>query len=289
MSQKWHRVTIASQTSQSKVLQESSCGWPKFLVLIVLVVVRNVIGRFGKRRAPYDVQSSGATNTDMENDHNQLDTQAVADIDLVQSAKQGDISAFEELVRRHTKRVFTIASHITRSYEDAEEVSQETFLKVCCYLKSFEEKAQFGTWLTRIAVNTALTKVSRSKFVQIVTDQEPNPNPRSTADDVPDWRPNPEELYSQQQLRQQLRHALEQLPLSYSTVFLLRDMQGLSVTETASALQLSIPAVKTRLLRARLQLREILSKSVIPNIEWVRTLAIEPDRLCSATFSTSCR
>lgn len=249
--------------------------------------MRDVTGRFGDRRAPYDVQSSGATNTDMENDHNQLDTQAAADIDLVQSAKQGDISAFEELVRRHTKRVFTIASHITRSYEDAEEVSQETFLKVCCHLKSFEEKAQFGTWVTRIAVNTALTKVSRSKFVQIVTDEEPNSDPRSTADDVPDWRPNPEELYNQYQLRQRLRHALEQLPRSYSTVFLLRDMQGLSVSETASALLLSIPAVKTRLLRARLQLREILSRSVIPTWTGGRPRAIEPDRPCSATYGTS--
>ena len=90
----------------------------------------------------------------MENDQNQLNTQSAADIDLVQSAKQGDISAFEELVRRHTKRVFAIASHITRSREDAEEVSQETFLKACRHLKGFEGKAQFGTWLTRIAVNT---------------------------------------------------------------------------------------------------------------------------------------
>jgi RNA polymerase sigma-70 factor (ECF subfamily) len=200
----------------------------------------------------------------MKNDHNQLDMQAAADIDLVRSAKLGDVGAFEELVRRHAKRVFAIASHITRSHQDAEEVSQETFLKVCCHFKDFEEKAQFGTWLTRIAVNTALTKVSRSKFVQIGRDEEPNFNPSSATDDVPDWRPNPEELYSQYQLRQLLRQALEQLPRLYSTVFLLRDMQGLSVSETAAALQISIPTVKTRLLRARLQLRKILSKSFVP-------------------------
>ena len=198
----------------------------------------------------------------MQNDQNQLNTQSATDIDLVQSAKQGDISAFEELVRRHTKRVFAIASHITRSREDAEEVSQETFLKACRHLKGFEGKAQFGTWLTRIAVNTALTKVRRSKFIQI-GGEESDSKLSSTAKEVPDWRPNPEELYSQYQLRQRLRQALEQLPRLYSTVFLLRDMQGLSVTETAAALRLSIPTVKTRLLRARLQLREILSKSFI--------------------------
>lgn len=200
----------------------------------------------------------------MQNDQNQLNTQSAADIDLVQSAKQGDISAFEELVRRHTKRVFAIASHITRSREDAEEVSQETFLKACRHLTDFEGKAQFGTWLTRIAVNTALTKISRSKLLQIGPNEESDSELSSAANDVPDWRPNPEELYSQYQLRQQLRQALEQLPRLYSTVFLLRDMQGLSVTETAAALQLSIPTVKTRLLRARLQLREILTKSIVP-------------------------
>ena len=167
-------------------------------------------------------------------------------------------------MRRHTKRVFAIASHITRSHEDAEEVSQETFLKACCHLKDFEGKAQFGTWLTRIAVNTALTKVSGSKFVQIGREEEPSFNQGCTSNDVPDWRPNPEELYSQSQLRKLLRQALEQLPRLYSTVFLLRDMQGLSITETAAALQLSIPKVKTRRLRARLQLREILSKSLVP-------------------------
>ena len=175
----------------------------------------------------------------MKNDQKLVNTQSVADIDLVQSAKQGDISAFEELVRRHAKRVFGIANHITRSHEDAEEVSQETFLKACCHLKDFEGKAQFGTWLTRIAVNTALTKVSGSKFVQMGREEEPSFDPGCTSNDVPDWRPNPEELYSQSQLRQLLRQALEQLPRLYSTVFLLRDMQGLSITETAAALQLS--------------------------------------------------
>ena len=116
----------------------------------------------------------------MENNRNQFNKQSTADNDLVQFAKQGDISAFEELVRRHTKRVFAIASHITRSREDAEEVSQETFLKACRHLKAFEGKAQFGTWLTRIAVNTALTKVSRSKFVQI-GDEESDSKLNSTA------------------------------------------------------------------------------------------------------------
>lgn len=200
----------------------------------------------------------------MQNDQKHFGAQPAAEIDLVHSAKQGEMSAFEELVRRHTKRVFIIAHHITRSREDAEEVTQETFLKVCCHLKDFGEKAQFGTWLMRIAVNTALTKVRRSHLVRIESNEESLSELSALPKDVRDWRPNPEELHSELQLRERLRQALEELPQPYSTVFLLRDIQGVSVAETAAALQLSIPSVKTRLLRARLQLRQILSKSFIP-------------------------
>jgi len=200
----------------------------------------------------------------MQNNLNQFGIEAAGDIDLVHSAKQGEMSAFEELVRRQIKRVFIIAYHITRSREDAEEVSQETFFKVCCHLRDFEEKAQFATWIARIAVNTSLTKVRRSKCVHTGWNDESFPEPSVMPTDIPDWRPNPEELYSQYQLRERLRQALEELPQPYSTVFLLRDVQGLSIAETAAALDLSIPSVKTRLLRARQQLREILSKSFIP-------------------------
>jgi RNA polymerase sigma-70 factor, ECF subfamily len=196
----------------------------------------------------------------MQTAHDQLGT----DIDLVHSAKQGDVAAFEELVRRHTKRVFSIARHITRSHEDAEEVSQETFLKACCHLKGFEEKAQFFTWLTRIAVNTALSRVRQSNLIKVGGDEELLWEPSCSADGVAAWRPNPEELYSRCQIRQRLRQALEELPQPYSTVFLLRDVHGLSIAETAAALQLSVPTVKTRLLRARLQLRESLGKSFNP-------------------------
>ncbi len=197
----------------------------------------------------------------MQDNQNSFDTKAATDIDLVHSAKQGNMGAFEELVRRHTKRVFGVAYHITHSHEEAEEVCQETFLKAYCHLKEFEHRAQFHTWLTRIAVNTAFTTVRRSNFFRTEHDEEPLSYPNDTTRDVPDWRPNPEQLYSRYQLEERLRQALGQLPKLYSTVFLLRDMQGLSVAETAAALQVSIPAVKTRLLRARLQLREVLSKS----------------------------
>lgn len=222
------------------------------------------------RRAPQRTEdpsrssSPAKRQSNPQTDGNQHCAESVPDLELVHFAKQGDSTAFEELVRRHIKRVFTIAHHITRSHEDSEEVCQEAFLKACRYLKNFEEKSQFSTWLTRIAVNTAFTKIRHSKITQIAGDEEHFSESGNTAQDVPDWRPNPEEIYNQYELRQRLQQALEQLPQAYSTVFLLRDVQGLSVAETATALQLSTPTVKTRLLRARLQLREILSKSFIP-------------------------
>jgi RNA polymerase sigma-70 factor (ECF subfamily) len=174
------------------------------------------------------------------------------------------MAAFEELVRRHTQRVFSVGYHITQSREDAEDVSQETFLKAYRHLKDFEGNAQFSTWLTRIAVNTALSTVARSNRARVAPNQQEPWELGALPENVPDWRENPEQLYTRFQLRQLLRQALEKLSPAYSNVFLLRDMQGFSISETAAALQLSIPTVKTRLLRARLQLRESLSKSFIP-------------------------
>ena len=218
----------------------------------------------------------------MEMDANQIATQSARDLDLVHSAKQGEVAAFEELMKRHMKRVFAIACHMTRSREDAEDVTQETFLKACCHLKDFHEKAQFTTWLTRIAVNTALTKVRQSSLVQIGCKEEPFWEPTDVADEVPDWRPNPEEIYSRSQLHERLRNALEGLPLIYGTVFVLRDVYGFSIEETAAALQLSVPTIKTRLLRARLQLRESLSRTFCPHVDRRRARTIEPGRSCSA-------
>lgn len=200
----------------------------------------------------------------MQRDESQLSTHSASDLDLVHSAKRGEMAAFEELVRRHTSRVFSTARHITRSHEDAEEVSQETFLRAFLHLNAFEEKAQFSTWLTRIAVNAALANVARSNRVKTTSAEDPERETSSALEEVPDWRANPEQLYSRSQFRQLLRRAFEDLPQVYSTVFLLRDIQGLSILETAAALQLPVPTVKTRLLRARLHLRETLSKSFVP-------------------------
>ncbi len=179
---------------------------------------------------------------------------------LVHAAKQGDVGAFEQLLRGNQGMVFRVAQHITGSREDAEEVVQEAFLKAFQNLDRFEERSRFSTWVTRITVNTALMRIrSRRGHEAVPLHEEAPDDPSALAEEVADWRPDPEQLYSRSELRAILARALAGLPQHYSTVFLLRDVEGFSTAETAEALGLSVTAVKARLLRARLQLRERLS------------------------------
>src|SRR5882724_2493778 len=180
---------------------------------------------------------------------------------LVQTAKSGDVSAFEELVRRYDRNVFRIAQHITQNREDAEDVVQDAFLKAYSNLNQFQGQSKFYTWLVRIAVNEALMKLRRRRPERTVSlDEEVKTEEDSLPREVADWSPNPEQQYSQAELREILSKTIQGLPPGFRTVFVLRDVEGLSTEETADALELSVPAVKSRLLRARLQLRERLGK-----------------------------
>jgi RNA polymerase sigma-70 factor (ECF subfamily) len=183
------------------------------------------------------------------------------ELTLVRAAKQGDDKAFEELVRRYDRNVFRIAQHITQNREDAEDVVQDAFLKAYGNLAQFQEQSKFYTWLVRIAVNEALMKLRRRKPERTVSlDEEIKTEDDSVPREVADWSPNPEQMYNQAELRDILTRTIQGLPPGFRTVFVLRDVEGLSTEETAQALELSIPAVKSRLLRARLQLRERLSR-----------------------------
>jgi RNA polymerase sigma-70 factor (ECF subfamily) len=180
---------------------------------------------------------------------------------LVQAAKGGDVGAFEQLVKRYDRNVFRIAQHITQNREDAEDVVQEAFLKAYRNLQQFQGQSKFYTWLVRIAVNEALMKLRRRKPERTVSlDEDIKTEEDSVPREVADWSPNPEQQYNQAELREILTKTIQGLPSSFRTVFVLRDVEGLSTEETAEALELSIPAVKSRLLRARLQLRERLSR-----------------------------
>jgi len=180
---------------------------------------------------------------------------------LVDAARKGDIGAFEELVRRYDRNVFRIAQHITQNREDAEDVVQDAFLKAYQNLGQFQGQSKFYTWLVRIAVNEALMRLRRRRPERMVSlDEDVKTEEDSMPREIADWSPNPEQLYKQAELRDILSKTIQGLPASFRTVFVLRDVEGLSTEETAAALDLSVPAVKSRLLRARLQLRDRLNK-----------------------------
>jgi RNA polymerase sigma-70 factor (ECF subfamily) len=180
---------------------------------------------------------------------------------LVGAARNGDVAAFEQLVRRYDRNVFRIAQHITQNREDAEDVVQDAFLKAYQNLGQFQGQSKFYTWLVRIAVNEALMRLRRRRPERMVSlDEDVQTAEDSMPREVADWAPNPEQLYTQAELKDILSKTIQGLPPGFRTVFVLRDVEGLSTEETAEALSLSIPAVKSRLLRARLQLRERLNK-----------------------------
>ena len=182
-------------------------------------------------------------------------------MELVDRAKQGDTAAFTELVNRYERNIFRLARHITEHEEDAEDVLQETFLKAYSNLNQFQGASKFYTWLVRIAVNESLMKLRRRKADRFVSLDEPVETENDTVSrEIAAWDENPEQQYSRAEINGILSRTIDSLSPGFRTVFLLRDVEGLSTEETATALDLSIPAVKSRLLRARLQLREKLNR-----------------------------
>jgi RNA polymerase sigma-70 factor (ECF subfamily) len=180
---------------------------------------------------------------------------------LVAAAKAGDSNAFSELVQHYDRRVFRMAKQITQNDDDAEDVLQETFLKAYTHLDDFQGNSKFYTWVVRIAVNEALMKLRKRRSDRTV----PLDDPIDTGEDemvreIAVWDQNPEDTYSREELGTILDEAVQSLKPAYRTVFILRDIEELSIEETAETLNLSISAVKSRLLRARLQLREKLTR-----------------------------
>ncbi len=180
---------------------------------------------------------------------------------LVAQSREGDTRAYGELVRRYEGKIFRLAQHITQNREDAEDVLQESFLKAYEHLDQFKGDSKFYTWIVRIAVNQALMKLRRRKTSKSVSlDEQIDTGEDTVAREIAAWEENPEERYSREELGTILDEAVQSLEPPYRSVFVLRDIEELSTEETAEALSLSIPAVKSRLLRARLQLREKLTR-----------------------------
>src|SRR5437764_378157 len=186
---------------------------------------------------------------------------AYDDMTLVHACKAGDASVFEELVERYDRRLFRLAEHITHNREDAQDAVQEAFLKTFEHVDDFRERSQFSTWLIRITVNQALMKVRKRRTTkEAPLDEDFQAGEDVFPREVADWAPSPEELYRVSELRDILINALEGLRPILRTVFVLRDIEELSIAQTAEILHLTPSAVKARLWRARLQLREILSE-----------------------------
>lgn len=192
---------------------------------------------------------------------------ALEDSALVLQAKDGDLDAFETLINRYERRVYSLALRMLRQEQDAEDVTQQTFLSALENLNGFRGEASFVTWLLRIATHAALKVIRKGKGLQTVSLDEGSED-TNAPDHVPhpeyiaDWRQSPEELVQRNEVRRLLDEALEALDEKHRLVFLLRDVEGLSIKETAEALGLTEANTKVRLLRARLQLRELLTRAL---------------------------
>jgi RNA polymerase sigma-70 factor, ECF subfamily len=183
------------------------------------------------------------------------------DLTLVLDAQHGSMAAFEELVKRHERRVFRITHSLLHHREDAEDAVQEAFLKAFRKLQQFQGRSKFATWLTRIAVNEALGKLRRQPaFWSSLAEPKDEAEPGISPQEIADWAPNPEKIYSTLELRKLLEQNLRRLSPKARSVFLLHDVEGLSLEEAAQALGLTVSAVKTRSRRARQQLRERLNR-----------------------------
>lgn len=184
---------------------------------------------------------------------------------LVERFRGGDRQAFEELVRRHRSRIYHLALRMTKNEQEALEIVQETFLSAYRKLPEFRGESAVGSWIHRIAANFALMRLRHKKVVDGV--EEPletedgkfRPDGHWSEGPTGYWGRRADDIVLDTELRGQINQAVDALPDSYRAVFLLRDIEGLSYDEIANALQTTVPAVKSRLHRARLSLRERLA------------------------------
>jgi RNA polymerase sigma-70 factor (ECF subfamily) len=174
------------------------------------------------------------------------------DFEIVARVRNGETDAFEELVRKHGRRVYRSLLGIVGSPEEAEDALQDAFFKAFQHLPHFEGRSRFSTWLVRIAINTGLQRVrSRKEFDRIDEDDEEF-RPRN----IQAWTETPEDFYSREELRRLVEREVMKLPVKYRVALILRDLEEVSTQEAAAALGLSIPGLKARVLRGRLMLRE---------------------------------
>jgi RNA polymerase sigma-70 factor, ECF subfamily len=193
------------------------------------------------------------------------------DLLLVHASKNGDVSAFEQLVKRYDRKLFRIAQSVTRNKEDSEDVVQETFLKAFQKLAEFREDSKFSTWLIRIALNHSLMRLRKQRSQREMSlDEEFQADGETIPLDVTDRGPDPEQLCWASELREVFLKTLQELRPILRTVFILRDVEGLTIDQTAKVLSVSQSAVKARLWRVRLELRDRLNRRLNERADLVR-------------------
>jgi RNA polymerase sigma-70 factor, ECF subfamily len=205
----------------------------------------------------------------------------MTDAEVVARVRGGETELFEVLMRRHNQRVYRVARAVVKDETDAEDVMQQAYIKAFLHLDQFEERSQFSTWLTRIAIREALAR--RRKWTPDVVEPvgEGNPMDRLTAEN-----PDPERQAYGRELGRLLEEAVDALPETYRTVFMLRDVEGLSTSETAEGLELGEEAVKTRLHRARAMMRRaILARLGEATAEAFQFHAVRCDRVVAVVMT----
>jgi len=180
--------------------------------------------------------------------------------ELIAQVQRGQTELFYELVRPYERRVYAAALAILRNETDAEDAAQEAMLKALANIRQFRAESRFSTWLIQITVNEALMRRrrERTRMTEAIDDHRDDEG-EYTPRDFADWREIPSEALERKEVRQKLAEALASLDRKYREVFVLRDMEQLNIQETAEALGISVASVKTRLLRARLMLRDLLA------------------------------
>ena len=178
---------------------------------------------------------------------------SLSDADIVKRVQAGDPALFEILMRRHNQRLYRAARAVIKDEHEVEEVMQQAYINAFTHLHQFEERSQFSTWLTRIALNEAFGR--RRKM-------HPSEDSGEFMDTIESPQPDPERQAYAQELHRVLEEAVDSLPDTYRAVFMLRDVEGLSTSETGEGLGLGEEAVKTRLHRARAMIRRAVTARI---------------------------
>lgn len=189
---------------------------------------------------------------------------SASDAQLLQRAKSGDFDAFQDLIVHLQPRVYGLTFRILQQAQDAEDATQQTFMALIEHITDFREESSIATWVLRIASNNALKILRKRRGVRMVSMSEMQSDDNYSSIPHPDfiapWARTADQIVEQAEVQLELEKALSELDDKYRLVFILRDVEGLSVKETAEAMELTESTVKVRLLRARLALRERLTR-----------------------------